>query len=347
MRITNKMITTKYTRSLSNLSYELDRLNTQVTSGRKFTTASENPSAAVKAFQIRRDLSRIDGFQDNISHAKSALTNAESALSHIEELIKEANDKILSGINGTKEIGDRTIIATELRNIQDQLLQTLNANASDVYYFGGSNTDTKPFSVDGSGNLIYNGMNLNSSTLNLDATDPMYDAAEVALRDSLIKDSMYVDIGLNVQFDVAGQVDRRTVFEYSTPGISIVGSGKTTVNGIEMPDNLYNLIGEIAKELESGAYSSGKTDQLLGHFQKANQNIIKSITDIGSKTSYLNFMTDRFDSQTLDMQERQMSVEGADPAETIIKFKSQQVAYNAALQMGTQIIQPSIFDFMR
>ena len=36
----------------------------------------------------------------------------------------------------------------------------------------------------------------------------------------------------------------------------------------------------------------------------------------------------------------------ADPAETIIYFKSQEAAYNAALQMGTKIIQPSIFDYM-
>ena len=34
MRITNKIITAKYTRSVNNLALELNRLNTQVASGR-------------------------------------------------------------------------------------------------------------------------------------------------------------------------------------------------------------------------------------------------------------------------------------------------------------------------
>jgi flagellar hook-associated protein 3 FlgL len=74
--------------------------------------------------------------------------------------------------------------------------------------------------------------------------------------------------------------------------------------------------------------------------------VIYNITEVGSKASYLDFMTSRYETRTLDLQERQVDVEGADPASTIIKYKSQEVAYNAALQMGTKIIQPSIFDFM-
>ena len=71
MRITNKMITTQYTRSLNRLAAELNRLNNQVSSGRKFAKASENTSAAVKAFQLRKDMSRIEGYKENIAHAKS------------------------------------------------------------------------------------------------------------------------------------------------------------------------------------------------------------------------------------------------------------------------------------
>lgn len=340
MRITNRIITTKYIRSLNTLSSDLDKLNTQISSGRAFSKASENTSAAVKAFQIRRDLSRTEGYQANIHHAQSSLTNTESALSHMEELLQEAKVKIMIGNTGTASADERKIVATELRSIQNQLLQTLNSQASDVYYFGGSNTDEPPFTLDSNGKLVYNNYPLERPLpLGTDAEN------ETLIKD-LQKDSMYVDIGLGLRFN-GSEVDRGSVFQYSIPGINVVGSGVTTLeDGTEISNNLYDLLGHIATELESSSFSSGVVNELTGKLNEAAKEIIYSMTEVGSRSSYLEFIADRFDTRTLDLQENQMDVEGADPAGTIIKFKSQEVAYNAALQMGTKIIQPSIFDFM-
>lgn len=340
MRITNKMITTKYIKSLGTLSSDLDKLNTQVSSGRKFAKSSENTSAAIKAFQLRRDLSKIEGYQSNINHAKDYLTNAESALSHIEELIQTASEKVLAGMNGTQSQDERKIIATELRNIQSQFFQTLNSSASDLHFFGGTNTDEKPFELDGSGKLIYNGYDL-------DLPLPAGTALEnEALLNKLKSDARYVDIGLNVKFNASNEIDKSTVFSYSIAGINIVGSGTTNIDGIDVSNNLYNLIGQIASEFESATYSNDTLNRLYGNLSNNSMKVINNITEIGSKSAYLDFMTDRMETRTLNMQERQLSVEGVDPASTIIHFKSQEVAYNAALQMGAKLIQPSIFNFM-
>lgn len=341
MRITNKMITTKYMRSINTLSSDLDKLNTKVASGRAFSKTSENVSAAVRAYQIRRDLSRTEGYQANIDHAQSSLTNTESALNHIQELIQTAKDKILQANTGTTSADERNVVATELRSIQDSLLQALNSNASGVYYFGGTNTDTAPFTLDASGKLVYNNVPL-STIIPAD-------------KERLSKDSMYVDIGLGVNLipDTAAPtdptkttVDPSSVFQYSIPGINIVGSGTATVGGMSVSNNLYDLIGAVADQLENPLYSYDNIDALYGALSTASMEVIYNLTEVGAKTSYLDFMTDRYETQTLDLDERQVKVEGADPTETIIKFKSQEVAYSAALQMGTKIIQPSIFDFM-
>src|SRR5690554_2061222 len=140
MRITNRMITTQYSKSLNKISLELNKLNVQVSSGRKFAKVSENTSAAVKAFQIRKDMIKAESYKANIEHAKSSLSDAESALFHIDELMKTASEKVLYGLNGSQSKEERQVIATELKNIQNQLFQTLNSTASDSYYFGGSNT---------------------------------------------------------------------------------------------------------------------------------------------------------------------------------------------------------------
>ena len=333
MRITNRMITSKYVRSLNQISSDLNRLNNKVTSGRAFTKASENTSAAIRAYQLRRDMSKSEGFMTNIQHAETTLRNSESSIMHIQELVQNAQTKIIQGVNSTQSEGERKIIATELRNIQDQMLQTLNGSSSDMYYFGGTNTTEKPFTLDSAtGKLMYNGNLLD---------DPALDSA------ALLADSRFVDIGLNVRVDASGVIDNTSVFKYSIPGLQITGYGQEPVNGELMSTNIYDLIGRMATELEKGSgYDKDMADALLGKIQQTSPKVVHALTDVGAKTSYLEFITDRLETKEFNDQERQMELEAADPAETIIYFKSQEAAYNAALQMGTKIIQPSIFDYM-
>lgn len=336
MRITNRMITSKYVRSLNQISSDLNRLNNKVTSGRAFTKASENTSAAIRAYQLRRDMGKSEGFMANIQHAETTLRNSESSIMHIQELVQNAQTKIIQGVNGTQSESERKIIATELRNIQDQMLQTLNGSSSDMYYFGGTNTTEKPFTLDSAtGKLMYNGTLLDS----LSATD-------TATLD-LMADSRFVDIGLNVRVDASGVIDNTSIFKYSIPGLQITGYGQEDVIGELMSTNIYDLIGRMATELEKGSdYDKDMADALLGKIQQTSPKVVHALTDVGAKTSYLEFITDRLETKEFNDQERQMELEAADPAETIIYFKSQEAAYNAALQMGTKIIQPSIFDYM-
>lgn len=335
MRITNRMVMRQFVRSLNDLSVELNRLNTQVVSGRKFSKSSENTSAAVRAFRIRKDLSRAESYLQNIEHAKATLSDAESALSHINELLNTAEERILAGLNGTQSEEARGILAGELRHLQDQLRQTLNSATAGSYCFGGTNTKVQPFDLDEAGKLLYNGQLLEGLTASQAAT--------------LGKQSLFVDIGLDVQFDaITGTLDERTVFGYSTPGVSVAGSGKTTISdGTEVSANVHDLLGELISAFESNAYDHDRADALFGAFQKAKGHVLGGITGIGAKVSYLTFMSDRIEDRALSLKDRQVATEGIDPAEAIIHFESQKFAYNAALQMGSQILQPTVFDFMK
>jgi flagellar hook-associated protein 3 FlgL len=336
MRITTRMMTNKYNRSLNTLSSSVNKLNDQISSGRSFSKASENPAAAISAFQIRRDLSKLESYQSNISFSSDVLKNAESSLMDIHELTQTANDRILEGINGSMSTSERTIVAKEIRSIQEQLLQSLNANSSSgSYYFGGTQTDTSPFSAV-NGKLQYKGVDLDSI--------PQGSAQETQFKN----DALYIDIGLNIQFDAiqTQKLDGRTAFNMAVPGISFVGNGTTTINSDTYSNNIYNLLGSLADGLEAANYSSDTMNGLLGQFQKQSENVLMSVTEIGSKNSYLEFMNNRLDSESSNLLERQSEIEYADPAETVIEYKSQEMAYNAALQMGSKIIQNSIFDFI-
>ncbi|WP_303866872.1 hypothetical protein [Acetobacterium wieringae] len=337
MRITYRMMTSKYSTNLNSLSSDLDKLNTQVATGRKYAKTSEDVSSAVRGYQIRRNLAKVEGYQDNIKHADGFLTNSETTLGQIESSLAEATDKILQGMNGTQSEGDRKIIASELRTIQAQMLETMNTEVTGMYLFGGSNNQ-KPFEVV-DGKLQYNGVKLD---------DLVKGSVEA---ETLEKDSMYVDIGLGVKFDDAtGEVDRNSVFNYSFPGLSFMGMGTdaSVITGEDVSNNLYDLLGRIATEFEKsdGDYSVEKVDSLYGMFKENSLKTYQATTEIGAKTQYLQFMTSRYETQDFNLQERQTQVEGVDAAYTYIAFQSQKVAYQAALQMGQSVVQQSVFDYM-
>ena len=336
MRITTRMMTNKYKRSLNELSSSVNQLNDKVSSGRSFSKASENTSAAISAFQIRRNLSRLESYQSNISYASDLLQNAETALMEVNDVAQEASAKILQGVNGSLSDNDRAIVAQEIRSLQGQLLQSLNSNSAGTYYFGGTHTDSAPFTAV-NGVLHYQGVDLDTV------------AAGSAEEQAFLSDARYIDIGLSLQFDPLQptKLDSSTAFNVSIPGIKFIGCGTTTVDGQVISNNLYNLLGQVADGLEDANYSSDYMDDLLKQFQSGSENILTSVTEIGSKSSYLDFMANRLDSESLNMQERQSEIEYADPAKTIIEFKSQEMAYEAALSMGAKIIQPSIFDYIR
>ena len=336
MRITNRMIINKYLRSVNNLATDLNRQNTKVFSGRSFSKSSENTPAAIKAYKIRTDLSKLEGYQYNADHANATLTNTESSLMHMEELMQTAKEKIVQGLNGTQSVEERKIIATELRNLQEEFYQTLNANVSDTYYFGGSNTDVRPFEIV-SGKLQY----VQNETTSFDL-----DSLTAAETSAFEADSRYIDIGLNVKFDISGEIDKSTVFSYTIQGVSVVGSGTTDIDGTPYSNNLYNLLGEIADSFDTDTYDSDKTELLSGHFSDRLSTITQAITEVGAKSSYLEFTQNRFTNNEYNLEDAQSKVEDSDIAESIIQYKTQQVAYNAALAMGTRLIQQSIFDFM-
>ena len=345
MRITTKMITSNYLSNLSSLSSDLNTLNTKVATGRSFLKSSEDAASAIRAYNIRTQLAKNETYQSNIEYADSSLSNAESSLDEINDIVQEASEKILSAMNSTNSESERSVIATELENLQDELLSALNSSSSNVYYFGGTNTDTTPFTIAADGTLAYNGISLSKVTddASLPVTDPTYtDSA------TLLSDTRYVDIGLNLAFDsTTGEVDKSTVFSYSIPGLSITGYGTSTLSdGTSVGTNLYDLLGSVITELQSSDYSSDTMTELESLLSDASENVINSMTVVGAKSSYLEFMTDRLETQELNLSELQTAVEGADAAETIVDYTAQQLAYEAALQMGTSLLQPSIFDYM-
>jgi flagellar hook-associated protein 3 FlgL len=319
----------KYIKGLNKSANKLDYLNEQVYTGRKFFKGSEDPVSAIKAYKLRREYRSTEIYDTNISDADSFLTMAETNLTEISNNVEKVYTSYLKGITGTISSEDREIIVKELENLQQSILTSLNAKFEDRYVLGGTSKNEIPFTVQ-NGELYFKGLNVN-------------DPANKAELDKLANETMNIDLGLGMTFDSNGNVNKDTVFNLSMSGIKFMGYGETD----GMPENLYSLIGKIKEELEDPNFSLESITPYIEKFEEQKKQVLVNITDIGSKTKYLEFLKLRNEDSQYNLNEKILDVEYVDTAEAIVDFKMQEYSYNAALSMGNKILQNSFIDFMK
>ena len=187
--------------------------------------------------------------------------------------------------------------------------------------------------------------------MNRTVTDGMessaiYDSIDMDAMDKLANEEMLANLGLGLQLDEDGKVDSQSAFNTSIPGISFLGYGTSNVDGTEMPDNLYSLLGEIADQLESDDFSMDGIQPYLDHFSDQENKLLSEITKMGAKSNFLSTLKSNLDPMGDKILERDQNVENVEPEDAITDFYMQQYAYQAALSIGTKIISKTLLDFM-
>lgn len=76
-------------------------------------------------------------------------------------------------------------------------------------------------------------------------------------------------------------------------------------------------------------------------------NIISVRAELGARVNRVNTITSQLENMTTNLAMDLSNIRDTDMVKTIIQFQSQQNIFNAALSVGSKIIQPSLVDFMR
>jgi len=325
MRISDNTIYRKYMNTLGKSAAMLGNLNLKASSGRGFLTGSEDPIKALKAMKVRRSLAKMENYQSNISEVSSIMTERESAISQISDVLSEAGAKLLQGENGTYNENDRKSIAEQMRSYQSTVFEMSNSSFGDKYVFSGWDQYTEPFTVDlSTGALLYHGQDVN--------VNGVFDTAAFKASEEL-----EVNIGTEASMNAA----------YS--GVELLGYGTTSVTvasgTIDIPNNIYNLLGEIADMFENNDLAN--IDAYADKLQQAYDDVNVKYGEIGAQSSFVSFISDRLTNSETNALERQKDLEGIDTAQAIMDYNQQQTAYNASLAMGSKLIQKSLFDYLQ
>ncbi len=310
MRITNNMMMNSFMTNLNFNMKVMSRYQDQLSSGKRITKLSDDPIGIMSTLDAKSKLRKLDMHNSTIGDAQSWLSQTETSLRELNDMLVKAYENTVVASNGTMSPEDKGATAELIEQIRQHVVQLGNSTYGGRFIFGGYNTTTEPLTYDASGNLLYNGTNLVTAT-----------GAEVG---ALQAQAIQYSTGVNVTTTV------------SVNGVNIMGAGD---------DNLNKILSDLVSALKSDA-SSGTISSFIEKLQSKQQNTLSLLADVGGRINRLDMMESANGENEINYTEILSRVEDIDQAEVTMQFAMAEAIYRSALAVGARVISPTLMDFL-
>jgi len=124
----------------------LGKTQLQVSTGKRILKPSDDPAGSVQILNLQREFSVTEQYLANADKAENKQVIEEGALQSTTDLLQRIKELAVQGLNDTNTKNDRTAIAAEMNQLNEQLLSLANTKDSNGdYLFSGFNSNTPPY----------------------------------------------------------------------------------------------------------------------------------------------------------------------------------------------------------
>lgn len=141
MRITNGMMQTTVMNSLYGNMNKMNTLYAQMSSMKKIQRPSDDPIIAGRSLKLKLTVLQTEQHTSNVQEANSWMDTSETALSNIQEILKDIRTRCNQGANDSLTTEDRNKIIDSVVQLQQQLQHESNTTYAGRYLFSGFKTD--------------------------------------------------------------------------------------------------------------------------------------------------------------------------------------------------------------
>ena len=324
MRITNASMVRSHLYDTQNNLTNMSKINQQISTGKVINTVSDDPHKAIKIMNINNEIKYTEKYNYNIDESVGWMNTTDGALDNVGNLLGEIKETILKVGNGTYSQNEMKSLNEDMNEKIKQLADTLNSTHGGKYLFGGSSVDDAPITVienpDGTVKLEFS-KDKNGQT--------------IPNTDDLKAD---ISSGINIDYNISvGEI------------LNIKDGNGNTVNLLDEINNLSTLMNDIANGNEQTAAKAketllndtkGKIDTLFDH-------VVNERTSLGVRVSTAEKIKELNDEDILNIQDVLSKTQDTDVVEKFIELKSAEMIYQASIQVGAKLIQPTILDYIR
>lgn len=192
------------------------------------------------------------------------------------------------------------------------------------------------------------------------------DQADKQKLDIMSKEQLNLDLGMGLKEDENGKLINGSAFDSALRGISFLNYG-IDKNGDsnclpmvmrELADVFQawdedidpqgydpNQAGPSAQGL-SASELQAKADRLLDKLNAAQKHTTEKYVELDAKSAFLKSNSSRLSTEVTNLNEQVLDVEQINMADAITQLSWDNMCYNAALKIGTQLLSQSLIDYM-
>ncbi len=369
VRITTNSSLFMYKSGLMKSTTSVNNAMQKLMTYRNFDSYAQDPAAATRAFKVHSSLNATD---TQASNTETLISKYDTAWSNMEAVIDDLTKTMglapaLTGLNGTNW-GVLDSQAQVLEQGAESIVLAMNAKYNEDFIFAGADTQEAPFTIVEEANaagemqkyVAFRGVKVdhdlgatytdeNGNTLANPATGADYTNAEIL--DKWNEEGLFVDIGLGFELDAAGNVIETTAFNAAISGIEFLGYGLDADGDPQNTASIMLRIAEIFEEYDSGSADpwNGREEEvnrLTIKLDDAHSNMVDEHAELSARSLSLSTNLSQLESRYDSLNIERAGIEDIDMADAIEQFMWAQTAYNAALQVGRDVIPQSLMDYM-
>ncbi len=367
MRIADKMALQQVQNNLSKNRTEMHNLQEQSATQRRINRPSDDPLGATRVLSAKTEERTQKQFIKSLQFASDFLNFTDQSLGEVGEIISRAKELAINQANeASANKSTRQVVATEVEQLLDQVVQVANRKLGDRYIFGGFRTNQTPFNKNGDylgdngeikiqvnkdayvtmnvpGNKIFLGEEITS---NLDGVDVPRNGEEL----NQLKIQEQQEQELKAQQTPLAQVFSKESVASRGRGIASVGappvepgesSEYAAADGANVFDVLQQLVISLKTDNRAGIQDS--LDQLDLAFNQ----VTTARSQVGSRVMALNNNLEALQKGVVDSKSTASQIEDADVLQLVSDINKADTALKATLETSGRLIQPSLLDFLR
>ena len=315
--LTNSNLVFSMQKSYSNYA----KLTTQLSSGKKINSMLDDPTQSVNLVNSKRELTRIDTWNNNIKSLKNEISQATDTLDLLIESGQRAKDLATSAANNVYNNGSLKAVKDELEQIIGSVVSNANTKYDGKYIFSGTNTQTQPYSieyaVDNNGNktdeivgVKYNGTDKNGDW----------------------KRSLEIADGVFQQGNVLGI---EALGEYSN-------GNSEGIMGCLM--EFKNTVSDILENKNGVNYSD--ISGLLDKFTTSIDKMAQSSSKLGGISNKLDMAQNSLENNSMNLKDKISGIEDLDLTQAVTDWYSSQSAYQASMKVFTAFNSMSLLNYL-
>ncbi|MBP3802749.1 MAG: hypothetical protein J6I76_02450 [Oribacterium sp.] len=389
MRVTASTFYKDYAKSVQDLKSIYNKSMQQVSSGKKYEHAYENPLdyyAGKKIDNLYNDVVTKDTMiKDVINRLEQQETTSRTFYSEMSDLNIKYEQMASSSYQGLESTVDT--MHTYMLNKQQTMTQDLNATYENYYVMGGNDQTTIPFTMSQDGltlsyhhkfpgdskatvmemkydpetkSFSYSGTDANGNAMSEDQT---LDKILTAMREQGRMSLGYGDIntvetlpdtyygGLNMVTGLTS--DKLRAMNDSDAKEAIKSAMNTSAFGlnaqaVDATNNYYESFNKTEAEKEAAVQRLNEDlEYVIGNWDHAMISVSNTFRRIGVATQTLEEVDNQLQTAEDTYIKEYNDHMAIDTYDAIVQMYQHMYSYNAAMQVGSKIMQNSLFDFVQ